>query len=121
MTRRWIFFDDHGTWTIRQIPHILQAMWLIPILCLVAGAFAAVSFGIVPPPHASTLLRVQPGTIRVTKGQVKPFAREHVREILAEAGVARGFIAITHSNRVIFSRHIPESVHQRLRNVLLNQ
>ena len=95
-------------------------MWLIPILCLVAGAFAAVWYGVVPPPYASTLLRVQDGTIRVTKGQVKPFAREHVREILAEAGVARGFIAIT-NNRVIFSRHIPAAVRQRLRNVLLNQ
>ena len=95
-------------------------MWLIPILCLVAGAFAAVRFGVVPPPHASTLLRVQEGTIRVTKGQLNTLAREHVREILAEAGVTKGFIAIT-NNRVTFSRHIPAAIHQRLRNVLLNQ
>ena len=96
-------------------------MWLIPILCLVAVAFAAVRFGVVPPPHASTLLRVQRGTIRVIKGQIRPLAREHLTEILAEAGVAKGFIAIIHPNRVIFSRRVPSAVHQRLRNVLLNQ
>lgn len=96
-------------------------MWLIPILCLVAVAFAAVWFGFVPPPHASTLLRVHEGTIRVAKGQLGSIAREHVTDILAEAGVVRGFVAITHSNRVIFSRQIPAAVHQRLRNVLLNR
>jgi hypothetical protein len=96
-------------------------MWLIPILCLAALAFAAVWLGFVPPPHASTLLRIRAGAIRTTRGSLKPHAREHVTEILTGAGVSKGFIAITPGNRVSFSRHIPGAIHQRLRNVLLNQ
>ena len=46
--------------------------------------------------------------------------REHVSEILSEAKVSKGFIAITSDNRVKFSKQIPAAVHQRLRNVLLN-
>ena len=96
-------------------------MWLVPIACLVALAFAAVWLGFVPPPHASTLLHVRTGAVRTTRGSLSPHAREHVTEILSEARVSRGFIAVTPGNRVVFSRHIPAAVHQRLRNVLLNQ
>lgn len=96
-------------------------MWLIAILPVALLAFAAIALGFVPPPHASTLLQVRAGAIRVTRGRILPHAREHVTEILSEAGVAKGFIAILPNNRVAFSRQIPAEVHQRLRNVLLNQ
>jgi len=96
-------------------------MWLVPIAFLVALAFAAVWFGFVPPPNARTLLHIRAGTIRITRGSLRPHAREHVAEILSEAKISRGFIAITSGNRVAFSRRIPATVHQRLRNVLLNQ
>ena len=96
-------------------------MWLIAILCLAGLAFAAMWLGFIPPPHASTLMQIRGGGIRVTRGTIKPHAREHVTEILSEVGVSRGFIAVTAGNRVYFSRRIPATVHQRLRNVLLNQ
>jgi hypothetical protein len=96
-------------------------MWLIPIVCLAALALAAVWFGFVPPPNASTLLQIRAGAVRTSRGRLKPHAREHVTEILTEASVSRGFIAITPGNRVVFSRTIPNAVHQRLGNVLLNQ
>jgi hypothetical protein len=96
-------------------------MWAIAIAGLVVLAFAAVWLGFVPPPHASTLLHVREGAIRVSRGQLKPHAKEQVLEILSEAAVTKGFIAVTPGNRVRFSRHIPASAHQRLRNVLLNQ
>src|SRR5258706_12903411 len=96
-------------------------MWIIAALSLAAVAFAAISFGFVPPPFASTLLHFREGVVRVTRGQLQPHSRDHVAEILSAAGVARGFIAVTLSNRVACSRHIPAIVHQRLRNVLLNQ
>jgi len=41
-------------------------------------------------------------------------------DILQEAQVKSGFIAITSEARVKFSRNIPEAIHQQLRNVLLN-
>lgn len=95
-------------------------MWLIPVLCLAILAVAAVWFGFIPPPNTSALLRVQRGAVRVSRGQLQPHARQDVADILSEAGVSKGFIAVTHGNRVRFSRHIPAAVHQRLRNVLLN-
>jgi hypothetical protein len=96
-------------------------MWLIPVACLVVLGFAAVRFGYVPPPGARTVLHVRAGDIRVAGSRLKPHAKADVAEILSEAGVSRGFIAVTRENRVKFSRHIPAAIHQRLRNVLLNQ
>ena len=96
-------------------------MWLIPIACLVALGFGAVWLGFVPPPHASTVMRFRAGSLCTTRGTLRGYAREHVAEILSEANVAKAFIAITPDNRVFFSRHIPSTIHQRLRNVLLNQ
>jgi hypothetical protein len=86
-----------------------------------ALAFGPVLFGFVPPPHASTLLHFRSGSVRATRGVLRSYAREHVAEILSEAKVTKAFIAITPGNRVVFSRRIPSAVHQRLRNVLLNQ
>lgn len=96
-------------------------MWLISIAGLAVLAFATVWLGFVPPLHASTLIRVRQGELHVARGSLKPHAREHVTDILNEAGVSNGFIAVTPGNRVAFSRHIPAPIRQRLRNVLLNQ
>jgi len=96
-------------------------MWIIAIGGLLALAFLAIWFGFVPPPNAGTLIQIRKGTVRVTRGRLKPHAKEHVIEILSEVRVSRGFIAVTADNRVAFSRGIPSAVHQRLRNVLLNQ
>jgi hypothetical protein len=59
--------------------------------------------------------------VRVARGKVRPESREHVADILKEVGISKGFIAVTPGNRVAFSWSIPGKVHQRLRNVLLNQ
>lgn len=96
-------------------------MWLIPIICLALLPIAAVWLGFLPPPGADTLIHIRNGQCRATRGPLKSHAKEHLTEILSEAGVSRGFIAITAGNRVAFSRAIPTAIHQRLRNVLLNQ
>jgi hypothetical protein len=41
--------------------------------------------------------------------QAHPHAREHVTEILSEAGVSKAFIAITSNNRVTSSRQLTYS------------
>jgi hypothetical protein len=96
------------------------------MVLLILGSLAglmvlAVWQGFVPPPHASTLIRIRDGVIHVRRGQVRADAREHLTDILRDVGVSQGFIAITPGNWVSFSRSIPPIVHQRLRNVLLNQ
>jgi hypothetical protein len=72
------------------------------------------------PPGATTVVRIRAGDIRVERGQVKSMALEHVTDLLKEAGVTKGFIALS-ERRVSFSRSIPSQVRQRLRNVMLNQ
>ena len=96
-------------------------MWPLVILGTVALALLATWSGIIAPPHATLLLRVRPDSLIISRGRLKPYAKEYVVEILKDFGVRKGFIAMTPGNRVVFSRHIPASARQRLRNVLLNQ
>jgi hypothetical protein len=96
-------------------------MLLLVLAGLVGLVLLAIWQGFVPPPHASTLIRISDGVIRVRRGRVRADAKEHIAEILESVGVSNAYIAITPGNWVAFSRSIPPTVHQRLRNVLLNQ
>lgn len=96
-------------------------LWIWIGSALVILGFLALGAGLLPPPRAATLIRVRSGKPRVIRGPMRPDATEQVGAILRGAGVSRGFIAITSQNRVAFSRTIPARVHQRLRNVILNQ
>ena len=78
-------------------------------------------FGFVPPPHAITLIRVSDGKARISRGEMRPHAKIQVAEVLDEAGVSRCFIALLPGNRLCFSRSVPSEIHQRLRNIILNQ
>jgi hypothetical protein len=91
------------------------------IICVVLAILLPILLGFVPPPHANILVRIKAGSLQVKRGSVRAHAREHIEEILREAAVSSGFIAVTPGNRVTFSRQIPQAIHQRLRNVLLNQ
>src|SRR4051794_765539 len=94
--------------------------WLLIIVAVAIFGLLAVGLGFVPPPNAKTLIRIHNGQLRVTRGQVRAEPREFISEILKQAGVVDGYIAITHYKRAAFSRNIPHNAHQRLRNVLLN-
>lgn len=97
-------------------------MWVFWIIILViAVAFVISQLGIFPPANSNTLIRIRDGELQVERGTLRPHARESVGRILKECGVTKGYIAITAEKRAVFSRHIPTAVHQRLRNVLLNQ
>jgi hypothetical protein len=96
-----------------------MVVWIIVGIALTG--VLAVWLGFVPPPYATTLIKIRDGEIRVRRGRLQGLAREHISDILRDAGVSRGFIAITSANWIVFSRQIPGAVHQRLRNVLLNQ
>jgi hypothetical protein len=96
-------------------------MWFGVIGGLVLIWLLAVCFGLLPPPHASTLIRIRGGVLQIRKGQLILHARGRVGDLLREASVADGFIAVTPGNRVAFSRNIPAAIRQQLRNVILNQ
>jgi hypothetical protein len=96
-------------------------MWILIISIVLPAGFLAILLGFLPPLNATTLIRVRAGRLQVRKGQLRPHAKEQVGDILREAGVSNCFIAITGENRVVFSRCVPSSIHQQLRNVILNQ
>lgn len=97
-------------------------MWILWIIIFVVVlAFVVTQLKVFPPPNANTLVRIRDGELQVERGNLKPHARESVSRILKESGVTRGYIAITAERRAVFSKQIPTRVHQRLRNVLLNQ
>ncbi len=96
-------------------------MWWLCVAIPLVAMFLAIEFGFVPPPWAIVLVRIRKGMVTVRRGAVLAHARTSLAEILQETDVSEGFIAITSGKRVTFSRHIPERIRQRLRNVLLNQ
>jgi hypothetical protein len=101
---------------------LLEKMpWVWIIAGLVVAGPLAVWLGLVAPPHAVTLIRFRGGRVVVSRGSVKAYAREQVGDVLREAGVSSCFIAVTPGNRAAFSRKVPSSFHQRLRNIILNQ
>jgi len=96
-------------------------MPIVILIALVLLIFAAIELGFTPPLNARIIVRMREGSLVYEKGRLQGNASEHVEAILRAAGVSEGFVAITSGHRVYFSRQIPHDVHQRLRNVLLNQ
>jgi hypothetical protein len=95
-------------------------MWLLLLLGVVTACLIALQLGIIPPLTAHTLIQVRNGAVHVRRGRLSPRTVQYVTDILGEHGVSDGYVAITHSRRVAFSRMIPPEIHQQLRNVLLN-
>jgi len=92
---------------------------------IVAGAillalWALVALGFVASPLSRTVIRIRRGEIRVTGADPGARAREHVADVIRDAMVMRGFIAISSRREVTFSREVPSEMRQRLRNILLN-
>lgn len=96
-------------------------MLIVILIAIVLLIFAAIELGFIPPFHAKVILRMRDGSLTFEKGRLSGNAAEHVEAILRGAHVSEGFVAMTSGQRVYFSRQIPPEVHQRLRNVLLNQ
>ena len=95
-------------------------MLLLAIVLLLLVAFGSIGLGFVPPPTAGTLIYIRGDSLRISRGNLQPHVKENVCDILRDAKVTKGFIAITSGNRLMFSRRIPCQIHQRLRNVILN-
>src|SRR5437899_7785770 len=48
----------------------------------VVAGLLAVLYGFLPPPHASTLIRVSGGKVRINRGEMRPHAKVQVTEVL---------------------------------------
>ena len=94
--------------------------WLLPAIAVAAAWFFAILLGFVPPPNTKVLIKIRNAQLHVARGQLRVQPREFITDILQQAKIPNGFVAITHYNRVAFSRNIPNDIRQRLRNVLLN-
>lgn len=96
-------------------------MPIVILIAIVLLIFAAIELGFIPPFNARVIVRMRNGSLVFERGRLQGNASEHVEAILRGARVSEGFVAITSGQRVYFSWQIPRDVHQRLRNVLLNQ
>ena len=93
----------------------------VRILILVGLAWwLLVGIGLLPSPFSRTTIRIRNGQIRIAGADLPSRAREYVADVVREAGLQGGFIAVSKARRVTFSRGIPEGIRQRLRNILLN-
>lgn len=95
-------------------------MW--PALIIVAGVlgWAGCWWLDRPPLHFKTLIKIHNGACFYLGEPLPRHVQLSALEVLHEAGVKTGFIAIIAEARIKFSRNIPLALHQRLRNVLLN-
>lgn len=96
-------------------------MPIVILIAIVMLVFGAIELGFIPPLNAKIIVRIRNGSLVFEKGRLEGNVSEHVEAILRGARVSEGYVAITAGPRVYFSRQIPHDVHQRLRNVLLNQ
>jgi len=98
-----------------------MAPLFLRLLILVGLAWwLLVGIGLLPPPFSRTTIRIRNGQIRIAGADLPPRVRAYVADVVREAMLPGGFIALSGNRRVAFSRGIPEGVRQRLRNILLN-
>ena len=102
------------------MPGSILFLLLIVVVAVAVFGLPMAGFGFFPPWNATTVIRIRAGKISLKRGQLRGQIRDDLEEVLGDAGVTSGFIAITDAARVHFSRNIPEALRQRLRNVLLN-
>jgi hypothetical protein len=79
-----------------------------------------VLLGVLPSPFSRTTIRIRNGGIRISGADLPARARDHVADVIREAGLRSGFIVLSRHRQVVFSLGFPEALRQRLRNILLN-
>jgi len=77
--------------------------WLIIVAAVAAFGWGAFAYGFLPPPNAKMLLCFRGGVIKVKRGSIQSLAKQHVADVIVEAGVVKGFIAVRSTNRIVFS------------------
>lgn len=102
------------------MPGTVLLVLLIVVVAVAVFGLPMAGLGFFPPWNAAMVIRIRAGKMSMKRGQLRGQIRDDLEEVLSDAGVTSGFIAITDADRVHFSRNIPAALRQRLRNVLLN-
>lgn len=95
-------------------------MHMVVLLVTVLAVAACIEMGVFPSPFCRLLVRIDSGRVSIERGSLPARAREFLSDAIRSAGIARGFIAVSGTSRVRFSREIPEGSRQQIRNILLN-
>lgn len=66
------------------------------------------------------VLVIREDGVSAAKGRIPAATLRQLHEVLDEAGIRSGTIHASGAGRYSFSRHVPEAVHQRLRNILVS-
>lgn len=66
------------------------------------------------------VLVIREDGVSAAKGRIPSVTLRQLHEVLNEVGIRSGTIHADGSGRYCFSRHVPEAVHQRLRNILIS-
>jgi hypothetical protein len=94
-------------------------MPLLIILLVGVAVFALIEAGFIPSPVARVHLVVKNGKTDIVRGMLASRSRELVSDIIKNSDVATGFITVSGSSKVRFSRSIPGRIRQQLTNVVL--
>ena len=66
------------------------------------------------------VLVIREDGVSAAKGRIPSVTLRQLHEVLSDAGIRTGTIHSNGSGRYCFSRHVPEAIHQRLRNILVS-
>lgn len=67
------------------------------------------------------VIKIRDGDALCTKGKISSALLAEISSLASSHSVVKGDIWIDGVGRVSFSRHIPEALHQRLRNVIVSR
>ena len=69
---------------------------------------------------ATVVVRIENGQATMVKGRIRSAGLRDVAAICRDGGVTKGEIWVNAVERVTYSSEIPDSLHQRLRNAVLD-
>jgi hypothetical protein len=90
---------------------------LLIIAAIIGGTWLLNTY--IAPPGARTVLKLVHGKLTVTRGSLSAQTQTYVQDVLRDAGLEQGSVAILANGRLWFSPSIPDTAHQQLRNLLM--
>jgi hypothetical protein len=93
-------------------------MHILVLLALVVISVAIVEMGVVASPFSRVRIEIKAGTMRLVRGALSTRATQLLSDIIRDGNVGSGFITVSGTGKVRFSREVPARLHQQVRNVV---